>query len=877
LQQLGVPVYQLPVDPVDELLIASRFDVALLTFWPVAELFEPLFRKFSPATRLVVDSVDLHFLRDARRFVQITGPELSPFDVDYGAQFVGELNAYANADLVLTVSDKETRVLGDYLGDATPVHSAPDCEEIELSSVPMKERAGILFIGCFLHAPNIQAAEFLCREIVPRIDPKLLDRHPVYIVGDGLNDTVRSFTEGNSNIKLVGWVPSVIPYFHRARLSVLPLLYGAGTKRKLIQALMAGTPTVSTSVGIEGLNPTPGEHVLVADDAPGFAAAISKLLVDDSASERLASRGRQFILDRHSRAIARTAFLGAIEEVLSLDPKHRRAAREDQALFEQRMDYQGTQRLRDALSEALRKVVPEGTALAVVNQGAAELLRLGPFTAWPYPSSKRDGATSTIDEDSEEAPPQTIGEVIDEAPRNLEELKSRGAKFLVIPAPSAGWLEERPLVREYLDSTYPIVLSEAALGIVYSLERSRIAAPRSRPRPAPAVAPGAARSLVRAASADTDGTGRPAAGVRLIAFYLPQYHPIPENDHWWGEGFTEWSNVLKAEPLFPGHYQPHMPSDLGFYDLRLPEVREAQAAMARTYGIDGFAYYHYWFHGKRLLKRPFDEVLGSRRPDFPFCLCWANEPWSRRWDGRPHEVLQHQSYSAADDIEHIQWLLPALTDPRAITIDEKPVFIVYQAHHLPDPARTVDAWRQEVDRAGLRGIYLMTVETGWDAGWDATKVGFDAKILFQPQFSMLDQVPTLAVGPPRLKVYDYQAAWPSLADPEPVSYRRFETVFPQWDNSPRTGENGVVLHRSTPESYGEWLTTAISRVLGESEGRRLVFLNAWNEWAEGCHLEPDLLHGRGYLEATRTALYDAGAAPHAAMTEEKEELTHLGG
>src|SRR4051794_32985041 len=154
-----------------------------------------------------------------------------------------------------------------------------------------------------------------------------------------------------------------------------------------------------------------------------------------------------------------------------------------------------------------------------------------------------------------------------------------------------------------------------------------------------------------------------AAGVdhsaRVVAFYLPQFHPIPENDRWWGEGFTEWTNVVKAEPLFPGHYQPQMPADLGFYDLRLPEVREAQAEMAEAYGIHGFCYYHYWFHGKRLLEKPFDGVLKSGDPSFPFCLCWANEPWSRRWDGRPHDVLQHQSYSTADDLEHIRWLLPA--------------------------------------------------------------------------------------------------------------------------------------------------------------------------------------------------------------------------
>jgi lipopolysaccharide biosynthesis protein len=290
--------------------------------------------------------------------------------------------------------------------------------------------------------------------------------------------------------------------------------------------------------------------------------------------------------------------------------------------------------------------------------------------------------------------------------------------------------------------------------------------------------------------------------------------------------------------------------------------------MAQAYGIHGFCYYHYWFHGKRLLQKPFEQVLESGEPSLPFCLCWANEPWSRRWDGRPHDVLQAQTYSTADDIEHIRSLLPALADQRAITIDGKAVFVIYQAQDLPDPARTVDIWREEVDRAGLPGLYLLTVETGWDAGWDATALGFDAKILFQPQFSVLDQVPTLFVGPETMRVYDYETAWRALADPEPAPYKRFETVCARWDNSPRQGANGVVLHRSTPEGYGEWLATAISRTADQPPDEQIVFVNAWNEWAEGAHLEPDQLYGRGYLEATRRALHGAGGtAPHGPGSE----------
>lgn len=341
------------------------------------------------------------------------------------------------------------------------------------------------------------------------------------------------------------------------------------------------------------------------------------------------------------------------------------------------------------------------------------------------------------------------------------------------------------------------------------------------------------------------------AAARLIAFYLPQFHPIPENDAWWGRGFTEWRNVGKARPLFDGHLQPQLPADLGFYDLRLAETRKAQADLARQYGIHGFCYYHYWFQGKRLLERPFGEVLASGEPDFPFCLCWANEPWSRRWDGSESDVLQSQGYAAEDDLAHIRWLLGPLSDSRAIRIDNRPVFMVYRADQLPEPARTTDIWRREAEKAGLPGLYLMAVETGWDAGWNATQVGFDAKVLFQPQFSILGNVPRLEVGPTKTRVFDYDSAWPVLASPPPVSYPRFDTVFPGWDNTPRRGEDSWVVHGNTPASYEEWLRLAVDRTLTRPPDQRIVFINAWNEWAEGAHLEPDRKHGRGFLEATQ--------------------------
>src|SRR5580704_8011423 len=227
-------------------------------------------------------------------------------------------------------------------------------------------------------------------------------------------------------------------------------------------------------------------------------------------------------------------------------------------------------------------------------------------------------------------------------------------------------------------------------------------------------------------SSEGGASGRDAK-PRALAFYLPQFHPIPENDEWWGKGFTEWTNVVKAKPWFSGHYQPHVPTDLGFYDLRLPETREAQADLARQYGIYGFCYYHYWFHGRRLLERPFNEVLTTGRPDFPFCLCWANENWTRRWDGAERQILVKQTYSQQDDLEHIRWLLNAFDDRRYIRLEGKPLLLVYRAGDLPSPSRTAEAWRGEARKAGIGDIFLCSILSHSPTSRvDPALLGFDA-------------------------------------------------------------------------------------------------------------------------------------------------------
>jgi lipopolysaccharide biosynthesis protein len=352
--------------------------------------------------------------------------------------------------------------------------------------------------------------------------------------------------------------------------------------------------------------------------------------------------------------------------------------------------------------------------------------------------------------------------------------------------------------------------------------------------------------------------------TRLITFYLPQFHPIPENDRWWGTGFTEWTNVAKARPIFPGHYQPHEPGELGYYDLRQPAVRQAQADLAREYGVYGFCYYHYWFHGQRLLERPFNEVLASGQPDFPFCLCWANESWTRTWDDQGRQRLIEQRYSVEDDRQHIRWLISAFRDRRYIRVDDKPLLLVYRARLLPDPIKTTTIWREEAHRAGMSDLYLCRVESYSGEHTDPTTLGFDAAVEFQPD---LANIPigrkilcrlSLELGFNYHDIYDYAAfAKRMLKKPIPA-YQRFPCVTPMWDNSARHKTRATILKDSTPYRYEQWLTSVLVNFKPRRPEENLVFINGWNEWAEGNHLEPCAKWGRGYLEATRHALQTAG-------------------
>ena len=826
LQQMGVAVFDGRLTKAEELFAMLNFDVALLAFWPVAETYLPALRKASPQTRIIVDSVDLHFLRVARGVFKEAADKnsIGALSGGYGSDTMRELNIYAAADAVLTVSRKEALLVDDFISQPGLAHAVADLERTADAPLPLTERRGIVFMGSFRHTPNIGAVEFLCKEVLPHLSPALTARHPIYILGEGLTDDIRKLADGLPQVQMVGWVPSVLPYLERARLSVIPLRFGAGTKRKLLQTVVAGTPAVSTTCGIEGFGLVDGEHVLVADEGKHFADAIARLLTDDSLWQKLSTHGREHLLATHGREAVRQQLRAVIAAVKAVAPK---AGLEKTAAVASavpvaplRVDKQQYGEIIQTIRQFAGKNLPKRAKVIVVSKGDDELLKLNTCAGLHFPQDNKGVYAGYYPENGAEAV------------KMLEAVRKWRGEFFLIPSTSLWWLEHYPELAAHLKTHYSEIARDDATCVIFDLRVKR-AAP-------------VAKKIITELS-----------DVRLIAFYLPQFHPIPENDAWWGEGFTEWTNVGRAKPAFDGHHQPQIPSDLGFYDLRLADTRVDQAEMARAHGVHGFCYYHYWFGGKRLLERPFNDVLASGQPDFPFCLCWANEPWSRRWDGQAQNILQAQEYSPEDDVNHIRWLILALKDKRAIRIDGKPVFVVYQGRELPDPARTVETWRREVAAAGLSGIYLMTVETGWDEGWDATQVGFDAKILFAPQFTTLgNSAAEIKIpGKEKLRVFDYQKAWPALANPKPVNYLRYETVCPAWDNSARRGDEAWVMHNSTPAAYEQWLREAVTRAALQPESRRVVFLNAWNEWAEGAHLEPDLKNGLTYLEATKRALH----------------------
>jgi len=338
-----------------------------------------------------------------------------------------------------------------------------------------------------------------------------------------------------------------------------------------------------------------------------------------------------------------------------------------------------------------------------------------------------------------------------------------------------------------------------------------------------------------------------------VAFHLPQFHPIPENDAWWGKGFTEWTNTAKATALFEGHYQPHVPADLGFYDLRLPEARAGQAALAAQYGINAFLYWHYWFgNGKRLLERPVQDIVRSGQPDFPFCLGWANQTWSGIWHGAPDRVLIRQDYPGEHDFRaHFEALLPAFADRRYFKVEGRNLFLVYNPSGLPDATAFTELWREMARAQGLPDFHF--VEHG-SREWAGR--GFDSCVANAPFIDFNEARAEVRFHDPTSTptVREYASYVRHMADKELASCEHPLAVH-AWDNTPRSGGRGHVLHGSTPKLFEQHLDSLLDKIAQRPEQSRILFLKSWNEWAEGNHLEPDLKWGRGYLEALRNALY----------------------
>lgn len=377
--------------------------------------------------------------------------------------------------------------------------------------------------------------------------------------------------------------------------------------------------------------------------------------------------------------------------------------------------------------------------------------------------------------------------------------------------------------------------------------------------------------------------------ARVIAFYLPQFHPIPENDKWWGKGFTEWTNVAKAKPLFKGHYQPRIPADLGFYDLRVPEVKEEQARMAREAGIEGFCYWHYWFdHEHKLLERPFQEVLKSGKPDYPFCLGWANHSWTNKsWEVGTRKVkeqtLMQMVYTEEEYRLHFADILPAFKDKRYITVDGKPIFYIWSPRDLPNANQFIDLWQQLAKENGLKGIHFVGLDFSLRESQKSVQglfnkalshakenytetlsLGFDAinsrgyflaeqhcirftNILWRfISIRLFKQFPISRCNQAEINRYCY-------TDEDKQEYV-YPTLMPNWDRSPRSGAKARIYTNSTPEVFAKQIDQVLDLIKDKDDEHKLIFLMSWNEWAEGNYVEPDMQYGHGYLDVLKEKL-----------------------
>lgn len=457
LQQSGIATYIGFSAETDLLISATGFDLAILVFWDIAEQHLAFLRSASARTRVIVDSIDLHFLRNARRIFSAARDTGMPqmLGASYGAEMAREMNVYAAADGVLAVSEKEAALIDDLTGETGLADVVKLAEDFPLSPVPRSKRRGILFLANFRHTPNIDALEFLCRDILPHIDEAILSSHPLLVVGNGVDDVVRKIVAGIANVRIVGWVPFVQPYLERASISVIPLLYGAGTKTKLIQSLMSGTPAVSTTIGTEGLGLTHGEEVLVADDAPTFAQAIVQLLKDKKLWERLSQKGRAHIEPRHGFEAVKKQVITTVRSVLGRKPKSGKLTQTDRD-HQWRISQHYAQHTEAVCEAALRTIPPDATVL-VISKGDESLVTLPGRQAWHFPRTETGVYAGYYPRDSAAAI------------EHLEALRAQGAGYLLLPRTAFWWLDHYEEFRQHLETRYHLLFRADGVCAIYDI------------------------------------------------------------------------------------------------------------------------------------------------------------------------------------------------------------------------------------------------------------------------------------------------------------------------------------------------------------------------------------------------------------------------
>lgn len=440
-----------------EIITAQPVDLALLAFWPVAELCLPIVRRICPNARVIVDSVDLHCLRHARRSF-ISGAKL--LDADFAAQMTGELNVYAAADGVLTVSETEAAWIDNFCATTARTFFVPDCEELSPVARSFSERRGILMLGSYRYPPNVDGLNYLCKEILPRVDRSLLQGHPLEVVGDGVDELVRETTRGTPYARLIGWVPSLTPHLEQARISVVPLRYGAGTKRKVIQSLLSGTPTVTTAIGAEGLDIVHEQHALIADTPQDFASAIVRLLTDERLWRRLSEQGALLMRATHSRAVAKQRFLLALQQIQETPPRSAILTETTAKGFLSRIRYDYLYQLLAKMQFHLLSQVPADATVIVLSGGDERLLNLDGLRAWHFPQIENGQPVADATADAKAMV------------QSLERLRQQGGRYFLVPFPEYWWLEHFPEFDSYLNKECRLIASQHEVGKLFELKAS---------------------------------------------------------------------------------------------------------------------------------------------------------------------------------------------------------------------------------------------------------------------------------------------------------------------------------------------------------------------------------------------------------------------